>query len=238
LYGLAKRKYISQEIPNMTLLSRSLIAGALIAAALLPLSAQAQTVAYSNFGPGNTFNNSHGWVEATASSPSRYFQSVGMEFTSLATGKLSSIDMALQNYQGDNTAMVYLSSSLPSNPSSIGNVLESFSANNLPALGSSSFLTLNSSLDPILTQGQTYYLTAVATGNTYDAWSWNNQNVTGTLYGTNSPTGSYGEQYRQTLGAFSVTVTPLSAVPEAGSLAGFAVMGCCSTLALWRKRRK
>lgn len=231
----------------MTLLSRSLIAGALLAAALVPLTAQAQTVAYSNFGAGNTFAYNSGWTETAPNAYQVGFYSQGMEFTSLATGKLSSIDMALQHVQGDNTATVYLSNSLPSNPNSLSStnsiVLESFSANNLAAFPSSSFLTLNSSLNPILTQGQTYYLSVVATGTTYDAWSYNNQGVnnealTGTIYRATSPTGSYGEIQNDSLSAFRVTVTPLSPVPEAGSLAGFAVMGCCSTLALWRKRRK
>ncbi len=220
----------------MRLIARTISLASISMLALITVTASAQQVAFTDMGPGNSFDTTAGWAQDGPTDPSTVKYNVGMEFTSLATGRLGSIDIALSGIGVDSSLPenIYLTSSLPTSPSNITNVLESYTVTYLP-YSTSNLVTLTSQSNPTLTQGDTYYLTAVPTGSAASGWSWNNQGVTGNIT-VSSSGGNFVVKSGSTLGAFSVYLSP-PAVPEASSFASIAFMGLGSTMLLRRKRK-
>ncbi len=217
-------------------ITRSIIFASITMLVLIPFTASAQQVAYTDLGSGNSFDQGIGWAEDGPLDGSTFKYSQGMEFISHATGKLSSIDIALNglNVSTSNPLDIYLTSSMPTSPSDITGVLESYTLTSLP-LSASNLSTLTSLMNPTLAQGNTYYLTVVAVGKASASWQWNSQGIAGNLIRSLNG-GNYAVVGETTLGAFSVNLLP-PAVPEASSFAGVALMGLGSTLVLRRKRR-
>jgi hypothetical protein len=110
---------------------------AVLAMSLLAIpAANAQTTAFNNFGPSNTFNTKSGYTEdgpgnLSAISLGFYF-SQGEEFTASTSGALSTITIALFNGGdgGTNDAHLFLASS---SGGALGTTLESFTLTNLPS---------------------------------------------------------------------------------------------------------
>lgn len=219
----------------MGLIARSFTLTSITMLALIPMAASAEQVAFTDLGAGNSFQTDIGYTE-TGPAEGVLNYSQGMEFTSLATGKLSTIDMALNstNVSSSQPVDVYLTSSLPTSPSNISNILENYSLTSLSG-STSNLLSLTSLSNPLLTQGDNYYLTVVGQGSDFGAWQWNNQGVSGNVIVSNQG-GDYSVGSNQTLSAFSVTVSA-PAVPEVSSFTGLALMSLGSTLVLRRKRR-
>ncbi len=219
----------------MGLTARSILFASITMLVLIPFTASAQQVAYTDLGPGNSFDVNNGWSIDGPLDGSTFKYSHGMEFTALATGKLISIDVALfgDHVSTSNPIDVYLTSSMPTSPSNITGVIESYTLTSLTS-SPSNLSTLTSLINPTLTMGNNYYLTVVAVGNASAGWQWNSLGIIGNLIRSQDG-GNYAVLRGSTLGAFSVNLSP-PAVPEASSFAGIALMSLGSTLVLRRKR--
>jgi len=162
----------------------------LIAIALGTSRAQATQLAFSDFGPGNTYGN--------------FGQSIGgqfvngYQFTSAAAGPVSEIDVGIG---GSGTFNLNL---YTDNAGALGSSI--WSASNIPVgLGSPNPAVINILSGPTIAAGQSYWL--VGSGPSNSAyWSPNTIGVNGTQYHHDSGSDFYVSN--TALGAFAVTVIP------------------------------
>jgi hypothetical protein len=165
---------------------------------VVTVTSQAAQLAFSDFGPGNTYGN--------------FGQSIGGQFingynfTSAAAGAVSEIDVGIG---GAGTFNLNL---YTDNAGALGSSI--WSASNIPVgLGSPNPAVINVLSGPTLASGQNYWL--VASGPSNSAyWSPNTIGATGTHYHHDSGSDSYVAN--TSLGAFAVSV-----VPEPASLGLF-----------------
>ncbi|HVV00988.1 MAG TPA: hypothetical protein VHH88_06470 [Verrucomicrobiae bacterium] len=167
-------------------------------------------VAFSNFGPGDSFNTSTGYTE-TGLAPG---QSVGEGFTPLVGGTLDVIIIAISHISGANDVHLYLSDGSQGTP---GPVLESWVVPNLPQGGIlDAPIVIESTAQPLLTPGNLYYIYSAEPGDQQDMWNLNSISEQGTFIVSQG-----GSQYytgTHTQGAFRVEVTPVPEPPSAGLL--------------------
>jgi hypothetical protein len=199
---------------------------------LLAVAASARAdVAFSDFGPGDTFNTTTG---LSIFGSGAFSGALGMatneaEFTSAASGSLTSVEVAVGYDGGPNSFTVTL---YADNAGSPGTALESFSLTNAPAFGTSfTPETFTSVSLPTLTAGTSYWLGVAASdpnSSTDGAWNFNSMGALGTdVRPPNAPATS------TTLPAFAVNVT---AVPEPSSLA-LGLVGVAGAVGYgWRRR--
>ena len=175
-------------------------------------------VAYDDFGPSDAFLPQTIWVVSGATSAYGSPVTEAMQFTSAASGSLSTIKIAQGFISGTNSFTVSL---LADNANAPGATLESFSLTNAHQLPDNNVYApevLTSLSNPTLAAGTNYWVQVVPSdinSNTYGGWNQNSTGVTG-LFSYN------GTQYPNfTLGAFAVNVT----VPEPATLSLLALGG-------------
>jgi len=212
----------------MTFLHRSsLLLAALTGAAglcLSAVSAQAQTVAFSNFDQDGSFSANRSWGISAESSPV-------FEFTAAAGGQLDSISAPVFWSSGTNAITFTLYSSVNGG---LGNPLESISQVGLPTsrVGAQPLTTFVSVQKPELVAGVSYFLMASASGDAQPVWCYNDIGDTGRSLvwpsGTTIPSGPVERA------AFSVMVSPVPEPSTYAALCGAAALG----LVVWRRRAK
>jgi PEP-CTERM motif len=198
------------------MLRRLLLVIGFVAVAATP--GKAAIVLFDNFGPGNSYQTNVGWtISSSGSSPGLFTQGEG--FIPSATALLNSINVAAGLVTGPNDITFDLRANSGGVP---GALIESFHAvNQMGSFGSNNPpLVLTSTLHPLLTAGQTYWLIARATG--VAEWSAWNLNSTGGIgphaTSTDGVTFSVGTN---TQGAFRILGDP---VPEPATMAVFGAL--------------
>jgi hypothetical protein len=189
-------------------------------------------IVFSDFGPGDTYNNTiGGYSIGGASGAFGQVDIQGATFTAGLTGTLSEIDVPFNNqgwpglfnlglYANDGTGKV-------------GALLEWFQ-NVGPATTSSGIFSVSSSLHPLLTTGDAYWLIATpADPSTAVYWNENSIPTYGTMY--TDINGSVAYLTGQLLPAFRVIAA--TSVPEPSSLLLLSVGGLALVGARSRRRR-
>jgi hypothetical protein len=190
----------------------------LVLALALPVAQSFGATAYSNFGPGNGFNNSIGWTLSTSASVIGMDFAQGEQFTSAVSGNLTMVDAALGNFFGDSTVTMSLYADAGG---SLGSFLGSQTATAVPGY---TVAALDFSSENIsLVAGQSYWLVGSAMNDGWDGWGWNNTGAGGMHYAN-------GQYSSNTQGAFDVMATP---EPAPIAALGFGVLGF-----LARRRKK
>jgi hypothetical protein len=194
---------------------------ALTLGAVVALSGSAQAaVLYTNFGPGNAYDQFTGHTVGDVGGGITFGHADS--FTVSSNAQLGSLTMALSNFSGANSVTVQLRSGTPA-----GALLEMFTFSGLPAFGASgnSPVTVNSLVNPNLTTGTTYWLTATSTG--LNAWNFNSTGVI-LPHGFSLNGGAFDTSVPDTQGAFSVNSLDAQAtVPEPASFVVLSVAGLC-----------
>jgi len=181
--------------------------------------AWADTVIFSDFGPGNSFSTSvgAGIRGSTVEPPSGLSQA--MAFTSGANFTFTNLFLPLSVAQGTGSAMVALMSDASGAP---GAVIESWTVTNLPSIFSPTILQITSTLNPALSAGTQYWVGVfpVAADSNIAWWHNNIGNVGPTAFAFASDPVSANwtvlNTSQTTLAAFEIQgVNP---VPEPGTL--------------------
>ncbi len=193
---------------------------------LAVVCAQAQTIVFSNFGEGESYQ-----TNTTMGINAGFSPAYG--FTAASGGRLDSIKTSILWVSGTNAVTLSLYTDVGGQP---GTLLESLQLSDLPGLLPQTVKPLpsfSSIQKPELIAGSSYFLFASASGTASLDWAYNNTSDTGTLF-IPSPGGSPYIDKNATRGAFSVSV---SAIPEPSTYAalfGAAALG----LVVWRRRMK
>lgn len=128
--------------------------------------ARADTVVFSNFGPGMTFADS-GFTVLAGNVTGTQIPAVA--FTPSGSFTFSSAQVAVGSLSGPNILQVILMTSSGGAP---GNIIETITVTNLPSFGSGGIALANSALHPVLTSGTQYWLVAFPPDpNTIMAWN-------------------------------------------------------------------
>lgn len=193
-----------------------------IVAASLSVSAFAD-VAYSSFGPSDSFTATSGW---TIGGTSGTGQRVAFQFTSASTGVLNTVEYAAFGIvPGDINVLLH-----EDNSGVIGNQMVAWGASLVS--GPASITTLTNVFPSVaLTAGNKYWLEIRGvTNGVWGGWNFNDQGLDSNAFSANEsfPAGNYSTL--QTA-AFRVTT---GVVPEPASMAALGL----GALALVRKRRK
>jgi len=146
--------------------------------ASFPIASKADSIIFSDFGPGHSYNSEAGLtIAGTQSMPG--FVEWGEPFTPNARFDLTEIEMALGWVAGVNEVTVSLDTN---NGGAPGRALASWSFVGLPQVGTTNSIvqTMAFAHGIVLQPGQTYWLvTAPFAGNTQAVWNLNATGVTG-----------------------------------------------------------
>jgi hypothetical protein len=174
--------------------------------------ARADTVVFSNFGPGMTFNQSQGF----AVTGSNIFGGVipAHAFTPSETFTFSSAQLAMTLVQGSNHFQVLLMTSSGGLPA---NIIETITLTDAVPIFPSGIVVANSALNPVLTSGTQYWLVAFAPDpNTFGVWNLSlNDFSTPQARGFTSPAGPWVVANNVPRSAFQINGEP---VPEPSTL--------------------
>jgi hypothetical protein len=127
-------------------------------------AARADTVIFSNFGPGMSFNPNSGLVVSGSGDSSP--QVVAQGFTSTGNFNFSSAQLAFRRSTGSGPIQILLETDAGGMP---GTIIESLNLN-MAASPFASVVTVNSMLQPLLQSGVNYWLVAYAPADTFAAW--------------------------------------------------------------------
>jgi hypothetical protein len=181
------------------------------------------SLSFTSYGPGDTYNLGAGYLVGG------FMSSVsGNMFTAGFTGNLAELDLAI----GTNNAGSFVNIQIAADNGGLpGVVLESFTASVTNLVWSpGAYVSVVSTVHPLLSAGTSYWVLATTTTNNTDAWYWSNNGVLGTKYnsvvisGIATPT----VYMNQTLAAFNVWEDPLAPgiTPEPSTyVAGIALLG-------------
>ena len=120
--------------------------------------ARADTVVFSNFGPGMTFNQLQGFGVLGSDDP-HGGGIAAVEFTPSQTVTFSSAQLAMNLVTGPNSFQVLLMTSLGGFP---GNIIETITLTDAVPMFPPQIVVANSALHPVLTAGTQYWLVAFA----------------------------------------------------------------------------
>lgn len=211
----------------------SLAISALVVLVALSTPASADIV-FSNFGPGNSYDVSSGWVAAGPTAEFDASSEWAFAFTPSGNFTLTQIDVAISNSEAPISVTLSLDHASGGLP---GATIESWTITDLPIFGVPPIVVQTvTPVSPVsLVSGTEYWLAASAAGDTIDAWNF-------ALAGPNAPAAlNTGSGWAlQTLtppefsGAFDVEG---SVVPEPSTwammllgFAGLGFVGYCQTL--------
>ena len=214
--------------------------GILVVVLAAPSAASASSVIFSNFGAGFSYDASVG--NAVGDDGFGLTEWVGETFTSGLTANLSSIEIALSSGFGSATdpLTVALRSSGSGAP---GAILESFivGAGAGGALGTlNSPILLMSTLFPLLTSGNQYWLTVQAPSTSAYAWNFNNTGANA-AHAISTDDGNNWDVFASTFftpGAFQIDGNPTTDTPPVPEPASLMLLGSGLIGAAVSRRRK
>ena len=169
----------------------------------------ADSIVYSNFGPGDTYQQNVGW-SLTGPNTQYGSQNVAASFVAGADYNLAEVDLALAYVSGVNSFVVNLVSDNGGLPSST--VLDTWTLNNVGTAESVFALSGNAIM---LEAGAQYWVEVLSGDDTWGAWFLNSSGATGSGFsgdGTN-----WFVVSGQPTGVFRVTGTEVTSVPEPAS---------------------
>ncbi|HJP93007.1 MAG TPA: PEP-CTERM sorting domain-containing protein [Pyrinomonadaceae bacterium] len=193
--------------------------------------ARADTVVFSNFGPGMTFNELQGF--AITGSNLLGGAIPALAFTPSGTFTFSSAQLAMNLVTGPNDFQVLLMTSSGGLP---GNIIETITLTDAVPMFPPQIVVANSALHPVLTAGTQYWLVAFAPEpSTFGIWNLSlNDFSTPQARGFVSPTGPWIVPNTLIKPAFQINGEP---VPEPSTMlllgTGLATLGTAV-----RKRRQ
>jgi hypothetical protein len=189
-------------------------------------------IVFSDFGPGDAYLSPGGYSIGGASGAFGQVNIQGATFTAALTGTLSEIDAPFNN-QGW-PGLFNLELYADDGTGKVGALLESFQ-NVGPATPSSGIFSVYSSLHPLLTAGDAYWLIATpADSSTAVYWNENSIPIYGTMYVDSNGSANYLAD--QLLPAFRVIAA--TSVPEPSSLTmGFISMAVLGGAFAVKRRR-
>ncbi len=195
---------------------------------------QGATILYDNYSSGFVANPGN-----TILGGSNY-QSIGQTFSPSQTANLSDIDAPFGYVSGTNIVILNLTTDNNGNP---GTLLESWTLQSLPALSTNySSQTMVSTINPLLTAGNTYWLIA----SPYDSSTWAVWNPTNNPnYGYYENSNSINPQWilvndvhSSAFAVYGTPITPSQNTPEPGVLATLMSMGMAGGGIFLRRLRK
>jgi hypothetical protein len=185
---------------------------AFIAFCAASVPAMASSVVFNNFGPGFDYNCCIGGTLGGPASPVGWVIQAN-QFTALAGGSVSEIDVAIGLVVGTNGATVSLwtdNSGIP------GIQLGSWDITNLPDFGTCCAVSSILGISGInVSAGASYFLMASTPRDTWDAWNFNSIGDTGLVDFTFDGGTTWHQAPGSTRYAFQVLANP---VPEPGTL--------------------
>lgn len=154
----------------------ALLAGVLLAA---PAYAGADSIIFSNLGPGGTYDPGTAYNVSGPLSQAEEASAIGQPFVPTADFAFDAVEVALNWLLDTNAGAVSLMSDLGGQP---GSVLESFQFANRPHLTSTDTdLAQGLSLQhPLLHARTQYWIVATAEGDAFMVWNFNNTGQLGT----------------------------------------------------------
>jgi hypothetical protein len=140
---------------------------------LLQTSSFANTLVFTSYGPGDTYDTTLGYTLGQGYSEGNLFQPS-------MTGMLAEIDLALSHYIGSTVVNMQL---MTDNNNMPGTVIESFTLNPTTAFGTQGVaVPAISVLHPILDAQKTYWLILSSDSASANAWYNNSQGMVGPRY--------------------------------------------------------
>jgi PEP-CTERM motif len=156
------------------------VLAALLVFAVLPArSGASPIVLYDNFGPGQSYISGSGYaIGGPTNTTFGAQQAIAQAFTPSSTVTFDSVLLPLGLESGTNSVIVSLTPEVAGQPGAVP--LESFTVTGLPTFPSSTVYQLNSVLDPVLTAGDTYFITVLPSApDTAALWFLNSTFATG-----------------------------------------------------------
>ena len=180
-----------------------------ICASTLPAMAG---TAYDNMGSPPSYQCCTGWTVGGASSQVGLVEDAEL-FTSLVSGNVNEIDVALGWVNGQNGATVSLWTDSGGAP---GTELFSAAVSNQPTFGSTGSIITSVAVSGVsITAGDNYFVVIEGDSTTWDAWNWSNS-ATGQL---DQNSGSGWNQFAdQPTGGMTVLTGGAGTTPEPSSL--------------------
>lgn len=183
---------------------------------VIPGYAAADSIIFSNLGPGGTYNPGVAYGVSGPLSQNEGSAAIGQPFVPTADFAFDAVEVAFNWVLDTNAGTVSLMSDLGGRP---GSVLESFGFTDRPHSSSTdSELALGVSLlRPLLRAGIPYWIVATAEGDAFMAWSHNNTGQFGTAIRINDEEWTLRPDLASA--AFRVRGSPVKGVvPEPTSL--------------------
>jgi hypothetical protein len=201
--------------------------------AILPArSIGSPIVIYDNFGTNQSFNQLQAW---SVNGPSTIGpEAVALSFTPSTALTFDAVLLPLASFAGTNSVIVSLAPDVNGHPGAAP--LETFPLAGLPNPSAPTVFQLNSVLDPVLTGGNTYWITVFpGASDTQVGWF---ENSTGALGFQRSVDG--GNTWDSFLGSPSPAMEVLGnqvVTPEPSSLTLLAGLGASTIGWSWRRRK-
>jgi hypothetical protein len=203
--------------------------------ALLPVPCRAAPiVVYDNFGPGQTYDTTGAYSVTGAAVPRLGQGEEALSFTPASTVTLHSLLLPLTYLTGTNSLLVSLRADAGGQPAPTA--LESFTFTGLPTFFNSAVVEADSTLDPLLQAGLTYWVTVFpGAADTGGGWLLNSTGAVGRSFSSDGST--WTSTPTNTSPALEVLGDP-AAVPEPPTLALLLLLGVgVAATAWWQGRR-